>query len=504
MRPHQRLSWALAGAASLVASVLVAVSLILAPGAVAGAVAGGTSSSGTSSTGTSVVGSGNSSTTPMSPTAASAGTDGWTPTTIPPGPKAKKSNPQENLAAVSCNSSGLCAAEGSYDEAGTGTVFQVGTLSDGTWTLVDAAAPQAWPASVVQLGPVSCDEAGLCVIIGSYVDIHRNTQLMAETYSGGTWTAHKLPSGGNDVSNIDMQAVSCSGLTTCVAVGSCCGGGHDQSVGFVETYGDDTWTASLAVLPANASTDSLVDDSDLSSVSCFGDGSCQAVGGYTDTDNSVQGLMDSLSGGVWSTEEAPLPSGVTIKDGALESVSCLASAWCEAVGYDDAPEPGHTSLALGETLADGTWTPATLPTGATSSLKERATSVSCAGVGACLAAGQLKHTGFVDVLSGAKWKLTAPQASSNGYSPVSCGSPGSCVVIGGQVHDGYEQQYIDTWSGGTWTSIEIPLPAGAATTIPNGVVDSLSCASSDACVGVGSYDTAEGQQEALIESNASI
>ena len=79
------------------------------------------------------------------------------------------------------------------------------------------------------------------------------------------------------------------------------------------------WSSSAAPLPANAAAEPLVL---FDSQSCPASGSCVAVGTYVDTSGHEQGLIDTLSGGAWTSMEAPLPANADAAGAVLSDVTC--------------------------------------------------------------------------------------------------------------------------------------------------------------------------------------
>jgi hypothetical protein len=161
--------------------------------------------------------------------------------------------------------------------------------------------------------------------------------------------------------------------------------------------------------------------------------------------------------------------------------------------YEDASGDTH---GLTETLANGTWTAATLPPGGLSPAVGTVLlldAVSCPAVGSCAAVGSYEDAahatfGVIATLAGVAWTaLTAPEA---GLSPlpaanpltrlegVSCPKPGMCAVAGDYVNtSNQEAGLIETLTDGTWTPAAVPGPADGLT--------SVACPASGSCVAVG-------------------
>jgi hypothetical protein len=317
-----------------------------------------------------------------------------------------------------------------------------------------------------------------------------------------------VPPGGSEVS---LSAVSCSSVTTCVAVGeySPAGGGAHP---LAEVLEDEAWTATVLPLPSRAYFTSLSPVPLLGGVSCVGAGSCVAVGEYAVHRGRSLAccyryfpLVETLAGTSWSAATGPTPPGSS--DGSLSGVSCTAAS-CVAVGNADTA--GGT-IPLAETLKGRRWRAASLPLPAGGS--EPAPfpwTVSCVDSG-CVALGAYLPEGapgglVAESLSGDLWTPTAlplPDGGSYGfpgtYEPdggLSCVASGSCVAVSPyQSGDGSQGGLAEALSGGVWTASGLPAPAGGSLPFPQDV----SCAEPQSCVAVGSYPAGGGGESPLAE-----
>jgi hypothetical protein len=162
----------------------------------------------------------------------------------------------------------------------------------------------------------------------------------------------------------------------------------------------------------------------MSYISCPSVGSCVAIGSYYDTNGLNEGLIETLSNGVWSATTAPLtglnPPPASSPQSAFQSIgalSCPAPGWCVAMGtYVSAP---NISRGLIETLSGGVWTSTTAPFSglnpAQGSDGSTFTGISCPAPGACVAAGfywdstDSSTFGLIETLSNGSWTpMTAP------------------------------------------------------------------------------------------------
>lgn len=366
----------------------------------------------------------------------------------------------------------------------------------GTWTpLTLPAVPGS--AQSYQLNGVSCPTPATCVAAGYYGPQGAVSNL-AETLSGGTWSSAGLPppSVGLADPNPSLDGVSCPAAGTCVAAGLY----DDQNSnthGMIETLSGGTWSPAEPPAPANAAPDPAAG---LYSVACPAPGSCVAVGSYDDQQGIAQAMTETLAGGTWTAAEAPLPGPPPGPDdfAALLSVSCPAPGNCVAVGYYG--KEGDFS-ALIETLSGGTWTPATAPLPAgEADLGAELDGISCPAPGTCVAVGEYnvpdyREHALAETLSGGTWTATTAPApagiSDAALFAVSCPAPGTCAAAGETgMSTGSPHGLLATLSGGTWTPVAAPLPAGASA--GESRLSGVACPTVGSCVAVGSYTGPDG------------
>lgn len=245
-------------------------------------------------------------------------------------------NPAPELKAVSCGSDGTCVVAGDYRDTNLQLQGLLLVLSGGGWSAREAPLP-ADSAGFGDLASVSCGGSGSCVAVGTYSTDSAEVGLI-ETLSGGAWKAAAAPAVTNTTL---LNAVGCATSTSCVAVGTSEDLSGDTN-GVLETLSGGTWSVTMAPLPANAASNQ---DAELLSVACGTASVCSAVGQYTDGSNTPRALINTLSGGVWTATEAPLPANANpaLSRVSLRSVGCGSAEPCVAVGtYSDAGTDGDT------------------------------------------------------------------------------------------------------------------------------------------------------------------
>jgi hypothetical protein len=211
----------------------------------------------------------------------------------------------------------------------------------------------------------------------------------------------------------------------------------------------------------------------------------------------MEPVVTETSGSSWVSVTPPLPSPGS-KGGALTSVTCPSTAWCQFGGYyyDTA---GNTQAWL-LTQSGGSFTsvPAPVPADGAPSPAENIGQISCPAVGSCVAVGSYLDSANLEevavlTLSNGNWTAVAPAyppASSRAptVSGLSCPSIGWCAFDGTDYGDGsYPQLFLETLSNGTLSGTNAPLPADA----PAGSVifstSDISCGAPGSCVALGSY-----------------
>jgi hypothetical protein len=373
---------------------------------------------------------------------------------------------------VSCTSAGNCVAVGSYDAGGHHQTIQplIATESDGVWGQPSEHALPGLPpgpGGSQWLESVSCTSPGDCTALGTFGGLDSDHQMVAEESDGLWGPASELP----EPAGADVGSLTCTSAGNCVAVGYldlvCDGAGNclppwatqgvtypieeDQPLVVTETGGVWAWPSEIA-LPLNATPAGGPDGQPvaLNAIACASAGNCVAAGEYSTALGSLP-LVVTESDGVWGQASAPSPpAGEAIPDDFIRSVACPDAGNCVAVGGDNGnvyPEP------IVATEASGVWGPA----------MELA----------------LPPTGI------------SAQPPNGFLTSVTCTGVGSCVAVGGYL-DGEEtlvaSEYEGTWGQGQTSEIE--LPAGGVPIPPQDPLPTLhavTCVSPGACVAVGVY-----------------
>jgi hypothetical protein len=281
--------------------------------------------------------------------------ENWTATEAPLPPNAARAtsnDPYPALSSVSCTSDGGCTAVGRYSDSERLSWALIDSLSDGTWTAAEAPEPvntgtEADGNQDDSLNSVSCSSASSCSAVGTYNDADDYDDGLIESLADGTWTDTEAPQPSNAGTDRNGSQSTMLNSVSCSAVGDCAAVGfydqkNSQSYGLLETLAGGTWKDDQAREPANAGTGAEGSQrAVLDAVNCPSARSCTAVGSYFDSDGNNHGLIETRSGRVWRTLEAPEPTDGTTPTGnatSLEAVSCTTDGGCAAVGV--APDDG--------------------------------------------------------------------------------------------------------------------------------------------------------------------
>lgn len=193
-------------------------------------------------------------------------------------------------------------------------------------------------------------------------------------------------------------------------------------------------------------------------------------------------LISSDGGRIWSVGD--LPPGT----GALESVSCVTSSQCVAVGYAGSSGPADIGAALYSTNGGTSWQDAVLPAG-TLPLE----SVSCPSPSRCVAVGNrasLSSAGELAVYStdsGKTWTTAQLPTGVTGISAVSCASGTTACMATAQ--ESTPAIIVSADGGTTWSTATTPSTSNPFSHLPTTVnFDSVFCSTTEHCVVAGDFD----------------
>ena len=294
-------------------------------------------------------------------------------------------------------------------------------------------------------------------------------------------------------------------------------------VGTTNTISAAPATTVASVVPATYGTPSTTPNAEFTDVACTSPGNCVAVGDATASDGTQLAIVQSQRTGVWSAvQPATFAAGIenTNPNEGFAAVSCAAADSCVAVGWF--LDAAGNQEAMTMTDVGGVWgtaRPATFGAGVANAAPDALfTSVSCAAVGACTAAGQFYDVaGGVEAMTasavGGVWSAVTPavvasseqpRVANDGFAAIDCATPGNCTAVGWfRDSDGHQQAMTESDTAGHWsTAIPARIPPGVEDT-PNDEFTSVSCPTALNCTAAGWFLYAGGHQRSFIaaESN---
>lgn len=224
------------------------------------------------------------------------------------------------LDGTACPGSTSCFSVGQYSTS-TATNALIEHWTGSSWGIQSMTLPSGTLNST--LSDVSCTSTTACTAVGTYTTSTRTSALI-ERYNGSSWTfqTEVVPSGA---AQLELDGVSCTTSTACVAVGNYTDGSAVQHA-LAEHWNGSAWSQRTVADPSGATSSALSD------VSCYTTSSagCVAVGGYTDSGGIIQPEAAGYNGTSWSLQSITKPA--ISSDATLNGVSCTSSTFCMAVG----------------------------------------------------------------------------------------------------------------------------------------------------------------------------
>lgn len=221
------------------------------------------------------------------------------------------------LSGVSCTSPTSCTAVGWDDGPGVGRTL-VETWNGSTWTVRHTPNPAQSTGSA--LTAVSCASATSCSAVGNYTTPGSYFLSLAEYWDGSAWKIqHTLNATGTDTY---LTGVSCPAAGACTASGYIGGGAGT----LVEVLNAGTWTD--VTPPSPGANDVLL------AVSCSAATACTAVGKYDNTSGRAVTLAEAWNGSSWAVQPTPNNGARVMQNRELTGVSCLSASFCMAGGWD--------------------------------------------------------------------------------------------------------------------------------------------------------------------------
>jgi hypothetical protein len=254
------------------------------------------------------------------------------------------------------------------------------------------------------------------------------------------------------------------------------GGSAQAALTVPATVSASNWTT----MPNTEGTTSS--DADLNSVSCVTSVFCLAVGS-NDFFSDATYAAEQWNGSTWSPIALPMPAGATNLE--LDQVSCVTTSFCVAVGQDSFSSSA-TPLIL-------QWNGSgfVVVQGATAASSDaNLGGVSCLNASLCYAVGSTGtdlDQALVEQWNGSTWSASTPVPPATGITAVqirgmSCGNTSTCMVVGQADGGTGTITYSVQLTGGVWYGVVTPSPSD----VNNASLLSVSCVWATFCTAVGS------------------
>jgi hypothetical protein len=205
---------------------------------------------------------------------------------------AKTTKHTGELDGVSCPATGNCTAVGWNNASKVLAAHWNGK----SWSDESAVSPQ--PASFLQ--SVSCPSSTACIAVGTagtYSGSALASAPLAEQWNGSSWTALTVPDPFPSGNLAELNSVSCTSATSCMAVGDDANAAGTADTTVAAQWNGATWTI--------VSTPSPATFSGLFSVSCTSPTFCSAVGASTPSSTgAVSPVAETWNGATWSLQTA--------------------------------------------------------------------------------------------------------------------------------------------------------------------------------------------------------
>jgi hypothetical protein len=445
--------------------------------------------------------------------------DSWNAAEIPVPPGGQADSGQAKVYAA-CSSNGTCVMGGSYLIPGPEYRGSIVMLSDGIWGSIEAPVPAGGkPGSGSAYAP-ACSANGNCVMLGSYITLGGEARNSVDTLSGGVWTSIDLPVPAGAAAGSGQpeggESPACSPDGTCV-IGGSYEGSDGEPVGMIDTYSDGTWTSIDLPAPAGGTPLSRIND-----VACTSNGTCVVIGDYRTSSGEPHQMIDTLFNGAWSSIDMPVPAGGEMGPGWSDfpEIACTLNGTCMlGSGYVSANK-GHGMIDM---LRNGHWTSIDVPVPAGGEVGSGFTyGAGCSAHGVCVvltsyvaSGGQRKSS--IDTWSGGTWRaidVPVPAGGRDGPQPGGsfggdyywesgppvCSSGGTCVVTRTYwtLAEGQQREMIATLFDGVWSAVDVPFPAGGKPGWGNSIA-LPSCGPGGFCVMGGEYLTTGNQWRGMID-----
>jgi hypothetical protein len=331
----------------------------------------------------------------------------------------------------------------------------------------------------IGLHGVACPATTTCVAVGSwYKEKSLESHLYAQLWNGREWKIQTVPSSSESSGEHSLQAVACSSSTACTAVADPSSTATSEKP-YGERWNGTEWVVQSMPVPASGS------ERWLASVSCGSATSCIAVGDYLATTGNHVPMVEHWNGTEWKVESTP---ALPYEAGELKGVSCTSATACTASGWQYLS--GSVSGTLIETWNGTAWKVQSSPN-PSGSAGATFKGVSCTSTSFCAAVGEWtagKAEGYktlVEQWNGTEWKVESTSNPNSGDHlwGVTCTASNACSAVGYSETSGHDAPLEERWNGTLWAVRATP-EISSEEYLES--LASMSCASLDVCIAVGS------------------
>jgi hypothetical protein len=333
--------------------------------------------------------------------------------------------------------------------------------------------------ALVISGKLSCAAPNSCLAIGQSLKSGTAAQVVV-AWNGTAWRSVAVPAPKPMVALLNLAAVSCTSVTSCVVVGrylTLAGAGTERP--YALTWNGKSLTPTAAPpVPANGGLAALT------GVSCVTTSkSCLAVGYSRGGAGPL--LLETWNGAKWTLQTASIPGGAGSAYPGV--ITCHFLTFCLVAGESYGSNPAAPAMLLAKWNGKAlTAMKPAVPAGAANVTLNDASCPSatfCAVAAFSTNSAGTSNFGFVELWNGTSWtadKVATPKGGAALYG-VSCRADNSCAVVGGAGPSGATKATALSYNGKTWTAQTVPGPAAGASSDFFGV----NCLRANQCVAIG-------------------
>ena len=341
--------------------------------------------------------------------------------------------PNPNLCSATLTLPGACPQlpASSGNSAPFGQSQPTNTQDASPWSIVPSPNTRG---ETTLLLDVTCVAASDCWAVGGQ-DTEGAGQSLIERWDGASWTV--VPSADTSASQTnELINVTCVAASDCWAVG-----GYVNSSNALQTLVEH-WDGSVWGIVPSADT-SADQSNELLSTTCVSASDCWAVGGYVNASNTVQTLVERWDGTSWAIVPSPDPS--TTHYSVMQGVTCVTTPDCWAVGYYISSTTGSGTIGAYQTLIErwdgSSWT--IFPSINVGAQENYLNGVTCVSASDCWAVGEYKMTfaagpalqTLIERWDGTSWAVAVSANTSptdeDSLNGVTCISASDCWAVGG-------------------------------------------------------------------------